>query len=330
MGCGSSKEPDSNEVPVPNRIQKPHDGASTSIPMAERLRSTSQNDRSAPGIWPKLIKIPGFPFTVHIHLHVIACHISGDALCWTYISQGLAAVNQREIAFSLVKRNNEHEESFPEAPIEWMRTVYLFANQGLILEPGQMCDLVFENSNSMHIRVNQFAIIQDAKKWAALRRFGILVHGIPWVNNLFLPPGALPRGAHHVIALTHEEAVVARQFGPTRVIGLIGRIIRWFPYPPYIDRDRADAVTMADQVGSIRIRVPIARIYGCNTMRVNEDELVFTIPDGEEKRNKFKKCVMDRDVDAPLGFESYMVAEADAYLTWKAGQRGSIACGPSR
>jgi hypothetical protein len=269
--------------------------------------------------WPKVIKPAGTPFVVYVYYSVF---LNRDKPIWTYVSEGLSAFNQPEIVFALALRPNEHIANFPEGPVEWMQTVYLLAKQGLNLEVGQMCDLVFGNTD-MHIRINNFALVQDPSKWMSLRRFGILVHGLSiYTSDFALPPDAFPHNAHHVIALTHEEAIVARQFGPTRVIGHVGRAIRWFPHPPWVDRDREDCVSMADQAGSIRIGVPIIRIYGFNAIWIPaEDEIVLIIPDGEKKRNTFRKFVMDVPLTGSLAFESFMAEEANGGLIWKTGQK---------
>ncbi|KAH0563024.1 hypothetical protein GP486_002411 [Trichoglossum hirsutum] len=246
--------------------------------------------------------------------------------CWTYISQGFSQNNQPEVVFTVLRRPDEHEENFPEAPVEWMKLVYAMAGSGLNLETGQMCDLVFEN-NCMSIKLNNFMFQQHENKWMSMRRFGGIVHGIPVACALTgVPQVAIPGDSHHVIALTHEEAAVARQFGVTRVIGHVGLAVRWFPHPPFIDRDREDCVVMADQAGSFRTKLPIARIYGISGM-VIDDEIVLTIPEGEEKRSMFRKHVQDTPLSAAMAFECFMSREADSGFVWKAGQANPMAYG---
>jgi hypothetical protein len=155
-----------------------------------------------------------------------------------------------------------------------------------------------------------------------MRRFGVLVHGIPLSNSTFkFPDGTLPPWLHNVIALTHEEAAIARQFGCTRVIAHLGLSVRWFPYPPWIDRDRADCVVMAHQSRSIRTGLQVARIYRLNvTLVLEEDEIVFTIPRGEKSQDHFRSHVLEASLSKAVGFESFMVEGADSGLVWKTGQ----------
>ena len=271
----------------------------------------------AQAVWPKAIRIPETQVVVHIHHHQVP---QKPTPCWTYISEGLFRVNQPEVVFTLLQRQNEHENGFPEGPVEWIRVVYELAKNGTNLETGQMCDLVFD-SGAVQVRVNRRAFPQDPNKWATFRLFGALVHGIPIARSDFgIPANARPPTSYHVIALTHEEAAVARQFGVTRVIGHVGASVRWFPHPPWIDRDRADCITMADQVGTIRAEIPFTRIYGLNVMLV-DNEIVFTVPEGDAKRSKFRKFVQDTPLNVVMAFDSFMTEAADGGLCWKRGQK---------
>ncbi|KAH8749170.1 hypothetical protein BGZ57DRAFT_140114 [Hyaloscypha finlandica] len=274
---------------------------------------------SAPGAWPKVARVGTAPFTVSIHAHMFTSP-PNQMPCWTYISQGLSMVSQPEVVFTLLRRPSENVEAFPESPLEWINTVYDLAHGGLHLETGEMVDLVLDQEEAF-LKINQVMIIQDPKKWQPMSRFGSFVLGIPLNSGCFqFLNDMLPPNAHHVIALTHEETAVAKQFGVTRVIGHLGLSVRWFPYPPWIDRDRGDAVNLADQGGSIRIGMPILRLYGLNAMLV-EDDIVLTIPVGDNKRKSLKDYVLGLPMSAAVGLDSFITQEADGELTWKSGQK---------
>jgi hypothetical protein len=268
------------------RLQQPQ---ARSIPSPASPNSVSSEVQvlSAPGTWPKVARVGTAPFTVSIHAHMFTSP-PNQVPCWTYISQGLSMVSQPEVVFTLLRRPRENVEAFPESPLEWIKTVYGRAHSGLHLETGEMVDLVLDQEVAF-LKINQVMIIQDPKKWQTMSRFGSFVHGIPLNSGCFqFLNDMLPPNAHHVIALTHEETAVAKQFGVTRVVGHLGLSVRWFPYPPWIDRDRGDTVNLADQGGSIRIGMPILRLYGINAM-LSEDDIVLTIPVGDDKRKALKK-----------------------------------------
>ncbi|KAK3642957.1 hypothetical protein LTR56_010554 [Elasticomyces elasticus] len=270
------------------------------------------------GVWPKVLQGNDMPFKVYIYSHAITSP-PRDVPCWTYISDGLEQKGQPEVVFTILRRPNEHEENFTEAPVEWMRCVYGLATGGLNLQTGQMCDLVFENDRAL-IKLNDFAILQNKNKWMSMQRFGGIVHGISARCALTgIPQEVLPADYHAVIALTHEEAEVARRFGVTRVVSHVGLGVRWFPHPPFVDRDREDSVSMADQVESFRAKLPLARIYGLSGM-VIDDDIVLTIPRREETRTLLRKHVQEIPMTDALAFECFMTKAADCGYVWKTGQ----------
>jgi hypothetical protein len=320
MGCSSSKEVACDQPS--NRIHN----SQIAHPPNQNTYVSNPPQGPAIGRWPKIIQGPNLPFIVHVHSHVLALSPPiGNIPCWTFISQGLSEVNELETVFTVRRRPNENEDAYPSAPIEWMRAIHGVAKAGLHIETGQMCDLVFDKG-TVQLRFNTFAIRQDPRTWESFRRFGSLIHGIKQDCVFQFPDGTIPQNAHHVIALTQEETAVAKQFGPTRVIGHVGSAVRWFPHPPWVDRDRGDAVTMADQAGSIRVGLHVAQMYGLNASIIGQ-EILFTIPADEEKRKTFKKYVTEQALDTVLCFESFMVPEADAGMLWKSGQTRPMAYG---
>jgi hypothetical protein len=204
--------------------------------------------------------------------------------------------------------------------------VYALANAGLKLQPGQMVDLAFDKGMTF-LKINNMMLVQNQRAWQNMNRFGGFVLANPLsTTTLGLPEGTLPRLTYNTIALTREEAVVATQFGVTRVIAHIGMAVRWFPYPPWIDRDRGDTVNMADQAGSIRIGLPMARILGLNVLN-EESDLIFTIPDDEGIRKGFKDHVLGQPVTAAACFEGFMTEDAEGGRSWKKGQTKPMAYG---
>lgn len=298
------------QVPIPQHSQ---------IPQASQATTNGYQMQSQPGSWPKVISLGTIPVTVHIYPHTMRAS-QEQTLCWSYISRGLEGASQPDIVFTIARRANEPIEAYPEAPLEWIKTVYAIAKSGLHLETGQLVELVFDRSG-VFLKINQVMVVQNAQSWQCMNRFGSLCHGIPFSNSIFdLPAGVVPPSAHHVIALTPEETVVANQFGVTRVVGHLGLSVRWFPYPPWIDRDRGDVTKMTDQAGSVRIGIPIARMYGLNAMFA-DDDIVLTILPKEELRKVFREHIASLPAEAVAGFESFMVEEADSGLLWKTGQK---------
>lgn len=338
MGCGSSKDIGANGQPP--RLQRPPGPPQQQQQLQLQNRGPQPQQQqsppsqaaapavqllSAPGAWPKVVKLGNSSFTVSIHTHAVTSP-PNQLPCWTYISNGLSEAQQPEVVFTLLRRKNENVEAFPEAPLEWIRTVYGLANGGLKLQPGQMVDLVFDKGMSF-LKINNIMLVQDNKRWQDMNRFGGFVLANPLTNStLGLPQDTLPQFTYNTIALTREEAVVARQFGVTRVIGHVGIAVRWFPYPPWIDRDRGDTVNMADQAGSIRIGLPMVRMLGLNVMNI-ESDIILTIAEDEGTRKGFKDHVLGLPVTAAACFEGFMSEDAKGGHLWKNGQTKPMAYG---
>ena len=310
MGCSSSKEAHPADQPGMAQVP-PGPGRLTKAPQAQQaeLRPSPNNSpviQRGTGQWPKIIDLG---FTVYIYSHEVVFPPQ-NVPCWTYVSQGISRNKQPEIVFTIRRRPNEHEENFPLVPLEWMKLVNSLAGSGLNLQTGQMCDLIFQDNNCL-VKLNNMIIPQPSDQWTSLRRFGGIVHGISIASALTgVPPEVLPGDCHHVIALTQEEAVVAREFGVTRAVGHVGLAVRWFPHPPFVDRDREDTVTMGDMAGSMRTQFPIARIFGFNAS-VIDDDIILTIPVGDETRDAFINLVKQTPETAALAFESFINAEMD-------------------
>ena len=265
--------------------------------------------------WPRTVQQGAV--TISIWHHPMSSPTQGDFYCWTYVSQGLYKNNQPEVVFTVRQRPSESENDFPQAPLEWIKMVNAYAGSGLHLDLFEPYDIFFEDS--VRIVVHRVTGLDSASKWSSMTNFGMLTHGIPIPIN-GIPAGVLPPNRHHVIAFTPNEATVAREFGRTRVIGQVGLAARWFPYPPYIDRDRGDCCTMADQTGSIRLNgLPMIGISRFSTMKMHND-IVFRIPKDKEREDAFRGVVRDSKLTDALGFESSLHPDADSGLVWKRGQ----------
>lgn len=259
-------------------------------------------------------------FSVQVWIHEMDSPTQGKFLCWSFISEGLREVKQPEIVFMVRQRRNEHDEDYPLAPLAWIRIVYLLACKSSHLDTFQPCKITF--GQSVQIDINKFMITEDLNQWADFRRFGMLIHGIRCGGIPNLPDSATPQGCHFVIGLTPNEAGVAEKHSLYRPISQTGIAARFFPFPMWLDRDRADACTLADQKGSFLATSGLypVRIPGINVRHL-KDQIVLTIPEGEEKRKLFCGEVQDNVVTDALCLESSMSEEATSGYLWSPGQK---------
>jgi hypothetical protein len=118
----------------------------------------------------------------------------------------------------------------------------------------------------------------------------------------------LPNPSHHVVALTNQEAAVAKEFGCHRVMSRLVLDCGHFPIPPWIDRDRSDVTRMADNAGTIHVTVPVARarIHGLSAIMVDDSDIVLHIPADMAKSRAFQEhvgCTLSTDA---VSLESFI------------------------
>jgi hypothetical protein len=308
-----------NDVQASRSPQTPSYGWQiASAPLEEGPYSSPESERSrtaALGQWPRKVSKPGVGFDVYVWHHLIPTRQLDPVPGWTYISHGLENVQQPEVIFTLRQRRSESDDHFPLFPMEWIRVVYEFARVGIHMEEGQMCQVVF--GNPVRFILNRREVTGDYGVWQNNTQFTMFTHAL---YASALPAGIpLPHARQLVVALKPEEAAVALEFGVTRVIGHLGVSVRWFPQPPWIDRDRDNCCTMADQTSSVRKQLKIGRIPGVNALLVNDD-IRLTFPPGEAKKSIIQAAFKDLSEAHIFGFDSFMSHMADGGLTWKTGQ----------
>ena len=284
------------------------------------IESARSLDTQPPG-WPKIMKLGDLPIIVFVVTHSRWSPNTDRCPCWTYISSGLHAVNQPEIVFTIRQRDNEDREDFLMVPLEWARILYLAAaNDHKNLDAHCLCKIYYQDP----IKVDIGGVVQETNLdlWTDFQNLGALVHLEHHGDYVDVPPLPYPR--HHVMALTHREAAVAEQFGTHRVLSRLTFDTSWFPMPPWIDRDRPDIMSMADNAGSFYITVPVpsAKIYGLSALIVNETDLLLRVPDDPAKRSAFQEYVRrQHEQHHALRFQCYLPSDSECLTSWKTGNK---------
>src|SRR5262252_1949570 len=83
--------------------------------------------------------IPG-ALSVEIHIHRLDS-VEGPVPCWTYVSQGLWPLGQKEIVFTVKRRSNEAEGAYPRDLLTFYRIVHQLAAQGQRVDIGGVTTL---------------------------------------------------------------------------------------------------------------------------------------------------------------------------------------------
>jgi hypothetical protein len=143
---------------------------------------------------------------VEVHLHRFYLG-DRERNCWTYLTDGFAALGQREMAVSLLVEDDENPDEFPKTPVRLFR---------LLSER-------FDGSRPVDFG--------DASRLGQRGIFGFTAaYYVPAIQFEGLPP----LDNHLALVLVHdEEYEYAQQYGLTRFLSRLGRFCSSFPYPTW-------------------------------------------------------------------------------------------------
>ncbi|APR82809.1 Hypothetical protein A7982_08158 [Minicystis rosea] len=221
--------------------------------------------------------------------------------CWTYMSEGLVAEGQHEIAFSVKREPGEAEDAYPRTLLELYATIHGFAQQKQIVHEGGMT------------RINR-------------SRPGMLrddLHGI-----LYTPPqlldGVKATGPFLTgIFVTGPEQDAIDRFGHARFMALLGKRYRFYPTTPWLDRKRPELTRpekMASSVLAKAGRMQVGHAYvRRETTSGGGAKVVFTL---QRKAGQRLTEAFGELGAAQIGMALYVDVdpEADALLLWEPGQ----------
>ena len=187
--------------------------------------------------FPQTIEVIAGKLKMKVFLHD-ASNGSEKIPCWTYLTEGLFSLKQREIIFTLQRGSGQKPGDYPREVAEMLAEIFHAAEQGDPMDVGEV------------------SILGDA---------GFLgnqdVKGIGYIEAERLPGveiGSTPLLA--AILLKNDEAAIAREFGLTRVIALLGKKYRYYPCPPWSDLKRQPVISRDAMGDSILKKVAKAEV----------------------------------------------------------------------
>ncbi|KAF3893853.1 hypothetical protein GTR04_2427 [Trichophyton interdigitale] len=200
-------------------------------------------------------------YAVVVH-HTITSMCKGEIACWTFISQGMERVGQREVVFTVLRNTeSERKKDFPNDPLRWIEIVYSMAKGGCRV--GE-----FEHTD---FQVADFLGRSDVS-WIVY----CPACPIPNVDDFLLPQDYL-----QAIPLLVAEAEVAEKYGLMRTLGHLGASERWFPWPPWFDRYRKPCITTAQMQGSIKEEMEFQHIKGLSRIKKGSN-IILRVPKKSE------------------------------------------------
>lgn len=147
----------------------------------------------------------------------------GKMPLWTYVTEGLWPLHQKEIVFSVKRETNENEGDFPQDFFQLNALIYDFAAKG------------------------QFVDIQGSSRLGGKGLLGRADFLCVAYNRPVILPGIQISQPHLAASVvTCDEMDVAEKFGFTRLYTRLGARALFFPTPFWTDRQRESVATKGE------------------------------------------------------------------------------------
>jgi len=128
------------------------------------------------------------------------------------------------------------------------------------------------------------------------------------------------------IALTGDAIDVARTFGMTRVLGLLGQAYRHYPCPPWVDRARNSLVSMKEMnEQSILAKARRSNAAGLSVIQEKNRITLRALPGARPQLQALLERISPSEALALLTEPD---TKASACLVWQPGQSQPAAIGP--
>lgn len=251
---------------------------------------------AGPASWPITVQLfPPDRLKALIYHHPMKSMVSGSMWCWTYISQGLTQLGQKEVVFTVRRRvATEREHDYDLEPLKWFKFLYSLAQEGKIVDNFQ--PTVFQ-----------------AFLFLGRPDFTMILY-CPLTNIDNVPRSYLPEEGLQAIPLTATEAEVAKHYGAMRPLSHLGISERWFPFPPWIDRDRKHCITMADMEGTVRGMLSFNSVLEVSVLQRGSD-IVVHVP---QRAEEYMKTALARlGPSLIFALDSFMYDGSDSGIVWK-------------
>jgi hypothetical protein len=246
--------------------------------------------------------LPG-ELTVHVRVHEVAT-AQGAVPCWSFITEGMKALRQQEVVFTLRRNEQEGPDDYPPAVPDLFRSVFELAKNGEYVEAGGWTEF----------QALYFLGRADVA--------GLLYLPAQEVPGLELPPDCLL-----ATMLVGDELMAVQSFGPMRVAALLGNAFRFYPWPAWFDRTRASVVALREmEQSSLLATLPRGSLYHCARVRKQQENIVLSLL--PEARAEIPLLLDQVPREQPLAMLTNLDPEANGCLVWQPGQSGAAGIAP--
>ncbi len=228
---------------------------------------------------------------IEIHLHEF---FLGDRerRAWTYLTRGMQAVSQQEMALTLLLDDDMDADNFPKTPVKMFQLLHEHATSGRLVQSGDATRLgkrgIFGFPCLFYVPAIQYEDLPNLDEYLSL----MLVH--------------------------QEEYEYAKQYGLTRFLSRIGRFCSSFPYPTWNTQVRPSLFT--GEVTELSLLADENHILAEHSyVHLSDGKLQFQLrsEDANELAERLASGGED-EIIVNCGFSP----RCDASLYWQEGQVG--------
>ena len=222
----------------------------------------------------------------------------GPMACWSYVSDGLTALGQTEIVFTLRQDPAESSDTAPDDPLQLFATVHRLAESGQLVEAGGVTEF-------------------------GEQRF--FDHHLLYVPAQPLPGVALPAPCLSALLVTDDELRAVRMFGPARVLARMGQATSHYPFPAWSDRRRRGLTLERTLEASVLSKIPRAAFHHVH-VGVIDNRITLSALRGEQAL--WHERLARLPAQAPVALLTAIDPSSNGCLTWVPGQSGPEAIIP--
>jgi hypothetical protein len=252
-------------------------------------------------VFPQSIEVIPGKLKVKIFLHEIK-YEKETILCWSYLTDGLMSLHQKEIIFTLRREKNQKPGDYPRDFLGFFVTVFHLAEEGHLVDLGDST-LFGETGFLGHRDFRGIGYVEP--------------QGFPGVET-----GGVSLLAG--ILLKEDEARIAWDLGLTRVIALLGMRYRYYPCLTWSDLKRESVASLSGMDKSVLTK--IARI-GVRASYYEEQSNIFLAVSSAD-RARLQKVLAELPPTQPLALRTQPDSRANACLVWRPGQDQTMAITP--
>ena len=240
--------------------------------------------------FPALAEIVPGRLVVRVHLHELPT-VNGREACWTFVSEGLWALGQKEILLTLKREPGEKPEDFPREVFFFYELVYELAAHGKLVDAGGCTDF--------------------GEQGLLGRRAAGYMDPYPFSDFASLSPSL------SAILLTEGEFAACQTIGLSRIRALLGKAYSHFPCPPWSDRRRPSVLTKDALKTSLLARATTLNASGA-VATCEKGLLTLRVP--QDARARLATELEAAGDDGAFAIISEIDPSADGCLVWTPGE----------